>query len=85
MMDGGGSQTFDDGDDNDDIGDDVDMLSLRERYALESRWSTLHGWTAAERVSHFLDALALMPDHLHVIDRLVRVCAYVCVCVCMRT
>ena len=37
-----------------------------------ARWSTLavDGWSPAEKVAHFLDALTILEDNLHCIDRL---------------
>ena len=37
-----------------------------------ARWSTLaaEGWSPAEKVAHFLDALTILEDNLHCIDRL---------------
>ena len=40
------------------------------RYRRAAQWSNLCGWSTAEKASHFLDALALLPDNLHSIDRL---------------
>ena len=37
-----------------------------------ARWSTLaaDSWSPAEKVAHFLDALTILEDNLHCIDRL---------------
>jgi hypothetical protein len=43
-----------------------------DEYRAAARWSQLaaDGWTAAEKVGHFLAALQIHPDNLHCIDRL---------------
>jgi hypothetical protein len=48
-----------------------DSTPLNE-YRAAARWSQLaaDGWTAAEKVGHFLAALQIHPDNLHCIDRL---------------
>lgn len=39
-------------------------------YRQAARWSELASWTAEEKVEHFVDALQILPDNSHCIDRL---------------
>ena len=41
-----------------------------ERYHHAARWSQLTDWSPSEKCEHFLQALELLPDNLHAIDRL---------------